>query len=89
MVLIWWDELAGIEELRVRVEAIVKAGAAFGLRDLAIKGSDVMDKLGMPPGRDVGRVLERLLERVLDDPALNERDTLLGLAEEVARELHA
>jgi hypothetical protein len=32
----------------------------------------------------VGRVLNRLLERVLDDPALNQKETLERLIPEVA-----
>jgi hypothetical protein len=30
----------------------------------------------------VGELLATLLDRVLDDPALNERETLLGIARE-------
>ena len=49
-------------------------------RRLAIDGHDLQRELGMEPGPDVGALLERLTELVLDDPALNERSTLLDLA---------
>ncbi|HEX7476460.1 MAG TPA: HD domain-containing protein [Polyangiales bacterium] len=73
------DELAALDELRGRIEQSVAAGAAFGTRDLAISGNDVMKQLGVPAGPIIGRVLERVLERVLDEPTLNNRDALLAL----------
>jgi hypothetical protein len=45
------------------------------LRDTAM----LMDELGLG-GREVGAMLARLLDAVLDDPALNDRSTLLSLA---------
>jgi tRNA nucleotidyltransferase (CCA-adding enzyme) len=72
-------ELAALAELKQRIEESVQRGAAFGTRDLAVSGRDVMAQLAAPPGPIIGRVLERLLERVLEDPGLNQRETLLGL----------
>jgi tRNA nucleotidyltransferase (CCA-adding enzyme) len=82
-------ELLGLDELQARITASVSQGAAFGTKDLAISGSDVMRQLGAPPGPIIGRVLERLLEKVLDDPTLNERDALLSLVASCAQEVSA
>jgi len=49
-------------------------------RDLAINGKDVMQEFGLTPGPLVGKVLNHLLEAVLDEPGLNGREGLLGLA---------
>jgi hypothetical protein len=38
-----------------------------------------MRELKIPPGRKVGEVLNALLEKVLDDPKLNQHETLLKL----------
>jgi tRNA nucleotidyltransferase (CCA-adding enzyme) len=73
-------ELAAIEELRARATALVAAGAALSTRDLALNGRDLMAALGVPPSRIIGETLERLLELVTDDPAANERETLLAAA---------
>jgi tRNA nucleotidyltransferase (CCA-adding enzyme) len=51
------------------------------LDDLAITGDDLLE-LGMREGPDVGRVLHELLDAVIDEPARNERATLLRLAGE-------
>ena len=49
-----------------------------------MNGNDIMSALGVRPGPQVGRVLRGLLERVLEDTTLNQRDTLLGIARELA-----
>jgi len=49
-------------------------------RDLAINGKDVMQEFGLAPGPLVGKVLNHLLEAVLDEPGLNQRETLTRLA---------
>ena len=40
-----------------------------------------MAGLGLEPGPRLGRMLDALLDRVVDDPALNDRGTLLLLAQ--------
>ena len=50
---------------------------------LAIDGNDLQRELGWEPGPRIGHVLGRLMEAVLDDPSLNRREDLLGLAREV------
>ena len=66
-----------LEELRGRIEQVLEARQALTLKDLKIDGGDVMQELGIPPGRKVGAILERLLDEVLEDPGLNERGRLL------------
>lgn len=57
----------------------------FGLKDLALSGSDLMQLLKIQPGPMVGKTLDYLLERVLDDPADNTREKLIVLATEFHR----
>jgi tRNA nucleotidyltransferase (CCA-adding enzyme) len=75
-----------LPELRERVRAELEAEAVLDLRGLAIDGSDLIAELGMAPGPSLGRVLDELLERVIADPALNDRPTLLLLAQTVTSE---
>jgi len=51
------------------------------LRDLAVDGNDLIE-LGFRPGPQLGRILHELLDAVVDEPALNTRDQLLGRARE-------
>lgn len=71
-------------ELRERIARVAAEDAALNLKDLAIKGADVMRVLGTGPGRHIGQILESLLDRVLDDPSLNQKEILERLIAEVA-----
>jgi tRNA nucleotidyltransferase/poly(A) polymerase len=71
----------GLDELRARVGAEL-ASHPLSARQLAVRGDDLVEALGIVPGPPVGRILRRLLEAVLDDPLLNERASLLALARE-------
>jgi tRNA nucleotidyltransferase (CCA-adding enzyme) len=70
-------------ELQKRIAVVADADAALKVTDLAIDGKDVMRILAIPPGREIGVILERLLEQVLDDPSLNEREKLEAMLPEV------
>ena len=52
--------------------------------DLQIDGDD-LHGIGIGAGPIVGRILKRLLDLVLDNPALNERATLMRMAQNIAR----
>jgi putative nucleotidyltransferase with HDIG domain len=65
--------------LRDRIAKVAAEDAALRVTDLAIDGKDVMRVLGIPPSRRIGEILDQLLEKVLDDPKLNDRDTLEAL----------
>jgi tRNA nucleotidyltransferase/poly(A) polymerase len=69
-----------LEALWQRVQEEIDAANAFTLRDLKIDGNDLMNELGLPQGREVGRILDALFEVVMDDPKLNTREALLELA---------
>jgi len=63
----------------VRAALERERGSAHRMVDLAVDGSDLLEA-GFRQGPEVGRVLRRLLDAVLEDPALNERATLLERA---------
>jgi putative nucleotidyltransferase with HDIG domain len=71
----------GLAELQARVAAELEASVVLDRSRLAIDGDDLMTDLGLPQGPRLGRLLDQLLERVVADPTLNERATLLLLAE--------
>ena len=71
----------GLAAFAARVSTVLEAGRAFTVRQMAADGDDIMSRLGLRPGPLVGIVLEELLQAVLDDPSLNEKEKLLGIAE--------
>ena len=61
------------------------AGVCVKISDLAVNGADLAS-IGIPKGREMGRVLNALLARVMEDPALNQKDVLLALAADIYKE---
>jgi tRNA nucleotidyltransferase/poly(A) polymerase len=70
-----------LDELRARIDAELAAEAVLDRHGLAIDGGDLMSELGLSEGPLLGRILDDLLERVINDPGLNDRPTLLLLAQ--------
>jgi tRNA nucleotidyltransferase/poly(A) polymerase len=75
------EEQEALEELAGGVER--ERNSPYRLGDLAVDGKDLL-ALGYREGPALGATLARLLDDVLDDPALNQRDTLLERARESA-----
>jgi tRNA nucleotidyltransferase (CCA-adding enzyme) len=64
---------------------VIAARPPLTTNDLAIDGRD-LKQLGLEPGPRFGEILRTLLDRVVDDPQLNERDTLVRMARELAED---
>ena len=69
-----------------RLEAVAREDNALSIKDLEIDGEQLMSKLQLEPGPQVGVILRFLLEAVIDDPALNTYEKLAEMAERFYRE---
>ncbi len=67
-------------DLVQRFHALLADDTVLGKDQLAVNGRDLMNHFGLRPGPVVGRLLDALWQRVLEEPAHNDRDTLLKLA---------
>jgi tRNA nucleotidyltransferase (CCA-adding enzyme) len=76
------QRLVELRRVREHLEEIRNERAPLQVSDLAIGGAEVMERLGIPPGRQVGEILRALMERVLEDPSLNEPEKLLAIVDE-------
>ena len=65
------------------VRGIRERGEPLTRKALAVTGVDLMEA-GIPPGPQIGALLERLLSLVVDDPSLNQREVLLERARSLA-----
>jgi tRNA nucleotidyltransferase (CCA-adding enzyme) len=72
---------ADLHAFRARIDAQLAAEAALDRYALAIDGSDLMRELGLVPGPRLGRIIDGLVDAVIADPVLNERGSLLLLAQ--------
>ena len=70
-----------LDELAKRIQAILEERPALGLSDLRINGNDLIEELHLAEGPVIGIILNFLLESVLDDPAMNNKEKLLSLAQ--------
>ena len=70
---------AACDRMEALARELLARQEAFSLKDLAVKGSDLL-ALGIPKGPEIGKILNALLESVLAGELPNEREALLGKA---------
>jgi len=73
------DAAAIFDQMEGIVDELLAQDACFQMKDLAVKGGDII-ALGVEPGPRVGEVLHWLLDQVIDGEVPNEPDALLALA---------
>ncbi len=73
------EKLAYINELEQAYKSILAAGDCLRIKDLAINGKDLI-AMGVPQGQRIGEVLNQIFDEVVDNPSLNERNSLLERA---------
>ena len=66
---------------RARLDSELAAASALDRYALAIDGDDLIRELRLEPGPMLGRMIAELVDQVIADPALNERATLMLLAQ--------
>ncbi len=70
------DRQAILDAAEAEGKRLLEAKACFSLRELAVKGDDLL-ALGVPEGREVGSALSGMLGAVLDGLVPNEKSALL------------
>jgi tRNA nucleotidyltransferase/poly(A) polymerase len=71
----------GLRKLIDDLEILKQEHSDYQIKDLDIDGRDIVENLKIAPGPKVGEILNRLLEKVLEDPAINEKEILLQIAQ--------
>ena len=67
-------------DLRQRLRDELARHVPLSLQELALDGHD-LQRVGIPPGPQMGHILQVLLQQVLDDPACNTRAHLLAIVQ--------
>lgn len=67
-----------IDKLETRITEILNRKDPMSIKDLAIDGKDLID-LGIPQGKEIGRILKELFEMVMEDEKLNNKEKLLEI----------
>lgn len=63
---------------REEVRKILKKGEPFNVSQLKIDGNDLIE-LGIKPGKEIGEILNKLLDMVMENPELNNRESLINI----------
>ena len=71
-------KLEKLDSLRKSYEEVVEQGMCISLKFLAVTGKDLIEA-GMKPGQELGQALNHLLDVVLEDPEMNNKESLLEL----------
>lgn len=72
-----------IQELKNKMQQILDENACFTVKDLAINGKDLMNNLGLKPGKQIGLILNTLLNEVIDEKINNSYTELIERAKEI------
>lgn len=72
-----------LRHLKFRIEKVMND--PISAKMLKVNGEDVMREAGIQPGPKIGYILAVLLEEVLDDPALNVKETLAARIKDLAQ----
>lgn len=76
------DQQEVFDEFEALLNRVLMEDTCFSLRDLAVKGRDLM-ALGIPAGPKLGQALQELLSRVTEGELPNEKAALLQAAEKM------
>lgn len=76
------DPDPGFDRIGQLIDQLLDEDACLGLKDLAVKGSDLM-AIGFQPGKALGDCLNRLLAAVLEEQVPNEKEPLLALSKDI------
>lgn len=77
------EKIQKLTEVFEVYQMILKENQCVSLKTLAVSGRDLMDCIGMKPGRELGEMLKQLLELVVEEPSFNDREYLLAAAKKL------
>ena len=79
------EKLGSIETARAQLDEIIANEKCFSLKQLEIKGGDLIG-MGIPKGERIGTILNTLLDEVIDEKIPNKKDVLIKRAKEIGAE---
>jgi tRNA nucleotidyltransferase (CCA-adding enzyme) len=67
------------ERMRELLRQVIDQQQGVTVKDLAINGRDLLD-IGVPPGPQMGQILNSLVDQIIETPEINNKEDLLTLA---------
>lgn len=78
------ERLVSLAKVKALWQIIQEERQCVSMKDLKVNGRDLME-YGIKEGKEIGEILHQLLDRVIDEPALNNKDSLLQMVEELKK----
>jgi hypothetical protein len=72
------SDMVATDKLEFRCRTLADSTPSRGA-SLPVTGNDVMEKLGLKPGPEVGQVLKHLMDHILERPEDNNRVALMAI----------
>ena len=76
------ERIEYIRQVRLIIDEVLKENECFSLKDLAVKGDDIINA-GCKKGKRVGEILAILLDEVICENVSNDKESLIKLAKEL------
>ncbi|TAH69584.1 MAG: CCA tRNA nucleotidyltransferase [Anaerolineaceae bacterium] len=73
------EKFKQLEEAKRLYREMIARNECVSIKELKIGGKDLI-AAGFKPGRRMGLILNRLLDAVIEDPSLNDKETLINMA---------
>lgn len=72
-----------VQRVREKIHTMIEEDQAFKITDLKINGNDLIKEFNIKPGPIFKEILNHCLELVLDDPGLNNKDSLFRIVDQL------
>lgn len=79
---VYYRARASLAGLARRIQALLEGETVFTRKDLAVDGWEVMEKLKIPPGPEVGIILDGVFHWVIEDPERNQKKLIYAFLED-------
>lgn len=80
------ERIQKVHSIETILEDVLQENECFTLKDLVVNGKDLIS-LGIPQGKQLGKILNTLLMDVIDDKIKNEKEKLLLAAKQLFQEV--
>ena len=77
-----------LKEIGLLYQEVLDRKQCVSLKTLEISGKDLIERLCMEPGKQIGEVLNYLLDLVVEDSSRNQKDFLLRQAGQYLEKAH-
>lgn len=71
--------LKEIQRVEEKTITILESKVPLCIKELAVKGGDLMSEFSLSPGEEIGKMLNFLLDKVLENPEFNNKEKLLAI----------